>query len=247
MSDPIRILQDDDEFERALLASASSDAGSNAALNRALGALSAAAVVGTGSLGTASASAAAVSALSVAKWAGVGALVGGLGMSAASMVVHSAREARPATPSAQVRLTKAPQRAPALGPIGGERAAPAQAPSAPAPEVAPAPARAASAAVAERGSQLGAELVELRAARSALNSGDPAQALRLLDGFQRSFPSAALAPEATLLRLEALVEAGQSENARRLGERLLQGQPTGPHADRVRALLRRAGSAPSNP
>src|SRR5688500_18808957 len=248
MSDPIRILQADDEFERALLSSAESDAGSNRALKRALAAFSTAALVSTGSVAAsaASASGATLTALSVAKWAGIGALVGGLGMSAASVAVHNAGGARSPAASAQVRISaKAPPRSvqrgleretsslPALSPpLVGEPAEPALS----------APARAKVTTAPERAGGLEAELAELQPARAALNARDPDKALLLLDRFQQSFPRAALGLEASLLRLEALVASGQLESARRLSQRLLQNQPEGPYADRVRALLARADS-----
>jgi hypothetical protein len=80
----------------------------------------------------------------------------------------------------------------------------------------------------------------LQPARAALNAREPHKALLLLDRFEQSFPRAALGPEASVLRLEALVGSGQLESARRLSQRLLRNQPEGPYADRVRALLARA-------
>jgi hypothetical protein len=245
MSDPIRILQADDEFERALLSSAESDAGSNLALKRALAAFSTAALVSTGSVAAsaASASGATLTALSVAKWAGIGALVGGLGMSAASVAVHNAGKTRSPAASAQVRvLATASPRSVERGPERQTSSPPALSPplvEQPAEPPLSVPARAKVTPAPERAEGLEAELAELQPARSALNAQDPDKALLLLERFQQSFPRAALGPEASLLRLEALVESGQIESARRLSQRLLQSQSEGPYADRVRALLAR--------
>lgn len=272
MNDPKRLLDEGSEFERELLGTAERDAGSSAAMRRTLAALTAAAAVGTSSLGAgaATASSAALSAASVVKWAGVGALVGGLGISATSVAVHVSRGPAPvvsavartpgqnATPKlARHALVTPPAVAPAAAaPVLD---APPTAAFAPAPEAlhgdAPATSSAATAPAARprsltapatghgAPSTLGAELDALRAVRTTLAGGEPRRALLQLDTFQRSFPDAALAPEASLLRLEALVASGQAAAARQLGQRLLRAQAVGPHAERVRALLgRNAGS-----
>jgi hypothetical protein len=246
MSDPIRILQADDEFERALLSSAESDAGSTLALKRALAAFSTAALVSTGSVAASAASASGVSltALSVAKWAGVGALVGGLGMSAASVAVREVGETRSTAASAGRRVSAtAPPRSLQPDPKREVASVPALSPppvEQPEEPALSAPTRSKLTPAPERAGGLDAELAELQPARAALNSGNPEKALLLLDRFQQSFPRAALGLEASVLRLEALVGSGQFESARRLSQRLLQNQPEGPYADRVRALLARA-------
>jgi hypothetical protein len=244
MSDPIRILQADDEFERALLSSAESDAGSTLALKRALAAFSTAALVSTGSVAASAASASGVSltALSVAKWAGVGALVGGLGMSAASVAVREVGETRSTAASAGRRVSATAPRSLQPDPKREIASVPVLSPppvEQPEEPALSAPARSKLTPAPERAGGLDAELAELQPARAALNSGNPEKALLLLDRFQQSFPRAALGLEASVLRLEALVGSGQFESARRLSQRLLQNQPEGPYADRVRALLAR--------
>jgi hypothetical protein len=52
-----------------------------------------------------------------------------------------------------------------------------------------------------------------------------------------------LGPEATVLRIEALVLSGQRGAAQALAEQLLQNPANAAHATRVESLLRR----PSNP
>ena len=247
MSEPTRILKEGgDDFERALLASARADKGSGTALRRALAALSAAAIVGTGSVGAAASSGAAITAISIAKWAGVGALIGGVGMSATSAAIHYSR---PAQSPAQTSVAKAPARsrptvlAPAATPrvpVEEPQVAPAPEPLSPAVEPAsPAPRPAASPST-DRESKLAEELSLLREARAALVGKQPEAALLLLQRYERSFSHAALGPEAALLRLEALTESGQVEAAHSLSERLLRAAPTSPYADRVRALSSRS-------
>jgi hypothetical protein len=69
------------------------------------------------------------------------------------------------------------------------------------------------------GSRLSAERTLLDEARRALVEGDAARALARLDDHRRAFPSATLAEERDALRVEALVKAGQNDDARALAER----------------------------
>jgi hypothetical protein len=78
-----------------------------------------------------------------------------------------------------------------------------------------------------------------RARRALYDHRDVHEALRALDEHDRRFPRGALGPEAAVLRVEALLAAGDRPAAEALGARLLAESPSGPLADRVRALLRR--------
>jgi outer membrane protein assembly factor BamD (BamD/ComL family) len=82
----------------------------------------------------------------------------------------------------------------------------------------------------------------LEEARGALASGAPARALSILDGYAARFPRASMAPEASMLRIEALVRAGDLPAAGRAGEAFLTAHPGSPYATRVRSLL--AGQNP---
>ncbi len=86
-------------------------------------------------------------------------------------------------------------------------------------------------------SQLAREVAALDRARAAALAHQPLRVIALLDAYQREFPNGALNPEARVLRIEALAGSGQLDKARALAQKLLAADPTGPLADRVRALV----------
>jgi hypothetical protein len=90
---------------------------------------------------------------------------------------------------------------------------------------------------AARPASLTAEIASLDLARSALADGDAKRALRNLDAHDHDFPNGALAQEAVMLRIEALVATGDMNGARAVGHRFLVGHPDSAHADRIRTLL----------
>lgn len=69
---------------------------------------------------------------------------------------------------------------------------------------------------------------------TALRAKDARAALDLLDRYDRDFPRGALAPEATVARIEALVAAGDLATARALAETFLAAHADSPLAHRVR-------------
>lgn len=81
------------------------------------------------------------------------------------------------------------------------------------------------------------ELAALQQARAALASGDAPQALELLDAYGARFPHGAMAQEATVVRIEALVRAGDRDAAHRAADAFLGAYPQSPYADRIRTLL----------
>lgn len=81
------------------------------------------------------------------------------------------------------------------------------------------------------------ELSLLDSARAALAANDAARALSTLDGYAAKFPSGVLAPEATVLRVDALRRLGRDADARALAERFLEKNGASPLAKRVRAML----------
>jgi len=91
-------------------------------------------------------------------------------------------------------------------------------------------------------SNLADEVAVLDKARTAAVAGDPARTLRLLDSYQRQYPNGNLGPEAQLLRIEALVQNGQSSVALPIARRMLKDAPSGPHAERIRGILPAADS-----
>lgn len=86
------------------------------------------------------------------------------------------------------------------------------------------------------GDSLNRELAKVDSARGALQRGESATALRLLDQYNAEFPKGALRTEALVLRIEALMASGDRATAVRLGKSFLARSPNGTYARRVRAL-----------
>ena len=81
------------------------------------------------------------------------------------------------------------------------------------------------------------ELSMLDRARNALGAGEPARALSILDAYSARFPRGSMVPEATVLRIEALVRAGDRDGAQRVGSAFLVRFPRNPYAARVQSLI----------
>jgi hypothetical protein len=145
------------------------------------------------------------------------------------------RPSRPAAAPISLELAGQPAERDALRVATG-RAEPAPLPPAgAAPDLIPAaPGRVdpASAALA-----LADEVKALDGVREELARGKTALTLTLLDRYDRDFPSGRLAPESQLLRIEALVHAGERDAAERLARDFLVNHPTSAHGARVRSLL----------
>ena len=190
----------------------------------------------------------------VGKWLGVVALVGataGGGYLASS----APRSDAPAAPTPAATLASTPSAAPAPTPVltvaravmpGPTNTVLTPAPPPPAQPRDVAPVTPTNGAVAlpeppppakRSASSLVAETAALDAARRALRAHDPAAALDALDGYARAFPDGSLAPEATVVRIEALSVHGEHARARALAARFLAEHPTSPLADRVRTLM----------
>ena len=93
---------------------------------------------------------------------------------------------------------------------------------------------------AQSPSGLGSEISLLDRARRALDSGDSNAALAALDEHGAKYESGSLVEEAELLRLEALLQRGQSAAALGQAKAFLAAHPKSPHAGRVRRLMERA-------
>ena len=85
--------------------------------------------------------------------------------------------------------------------------------------------------------RLGEEARSLDEASAALARGDPELALHLLDRHGREFPNGQLAPEAALVRLQALKLKGDHAAADTLARQLSSHQPNSRYADRVREIV----------
>jgi hypothetical protein len=74
-------------------------------------------------------------------------------------------------------------------------------------------------------------------ARAALHLGDLARGLAELERYDREFSGGILRPEASMLRIEALVQAGDLARARQLAEIFIATYPPSPHVARIRKLV----------
>jgi TolA-binding protein len=155
-------------------------------------------------------------------------------------------------PRSSVTRTSAPSTARIADSTEPAERAPAQAvqnvdaPSAALPQVAAPPASALqappqaarpTAVPSANGATVATELALLDRAHVAIAAGAPAQALALLDDYVEKFPHGTLEPEATVLRVEALVKAGDRRAAGRAAESLLANSPDSPYARRIESLL----------
>ena len=92
------------------------------------------------------------------------------------------------------------------------------------------------------------EIARVDAARAAVARHQSARALALLDAYEREFSPGAFAVEVSVLRIEALADAGRFEEARRLGERFLSEHRQGAFARRVAATIESLpGTVPQRP
>jgi ABC-2 type transport system ATP-binding protein len=90
-------------------------------------------------------------------------------------------------------------------------------------------------------SALGRALAEeaqlLDRARAAVSQGNASKALELLDEHRSRFPGGTLRPESLYLRMQALRLRGNTKEASRIAEALLDAYPNGPQSAAARALL----------
>jgi hypothetical protein len=179
------------------------------------------------------------------KWFAVMGFVG-IGAAAAAVTLESRQPVTGTHLASEAPLVvvSARQAVPAARPLP----APVPLPSAVAPAVASEPAPTASSAPRATigapkpvepaaSSDLHTQLQTLEEARRALAAGDPARSLSILDTYAATFPRASMAPEATVIRIEALVRAGDRPAAQRVGEAFLATHPQSPYAQHVRSLL----------
>jgi hypothetical protein len=101
-----------------------------------------------------------------------------------------------------------------------------------------------SSTATSRASLLSREVLVLDGARAALASGDAVSARAILDGYDSEFPAGNLRPEATVLRIEALLRAGDVESARSLAQQFERVHPGDSHVGRIRSMIASARAAP---
>jgi hypothetical protein len=256
-----------DEFERDLLASSDVDVPTNRAYQRTLSSIGvglmlplSATAIAQGAGATVAAPAAKFGLLALGKWLAVGAVAGAVTASGAHLTTRalsSAPQRAPAlssaplhAPPASARLAEEPVvEVPVAEPGSGEPAPTPRVPQALArkpaelslvptglpassPPLEPPPAREPALT-----SSLEGEVAAIETARRALGRGAARSALVTLQGYYREFPAGVLQPEARVLEVSALVQAGERESARELGRRIVARDPAGAHAQTVRSLL----------
>jgi len=86
-------------------------------------------------------------------------------------------------------------------------------------------------------SSLRDETAGLDRARSAIAAGNARRGLAELDRHDAAFPHGALAPEAELLRIKALVMTGDGRRAKALARAFVANNPASPHLDQLGSLL----------
>jgi TolA-binding protein len=253
MSDPERLLAGAaNDFEKELLGSWKHEGPSEDAqarvlamvgvgLGGAVGTAGGTAKMGTVASGSIAPKAAAAGTAALVKWLALGAVVTAVGGVAVhyrhratlpTTVVASAPAPAPTTPEVAPVTQPAPTADQALSladsPLHQEPARAARSPR----HVEP----------SDRETSLGDQVAALDRARRAMADGNAATALADVAEYQAKYPHGALAEEAEVLRVEALVAQGDRAGASRAGARFLAAHPASPHAAHVRALL---GSPPS--
>jgi hypothetical protein len=236
-----------DDLERAVLRSAKRDVPPSGNRERFLATLGLGASVATAAAPAAGTAVGAVAKASgftvIAKWVGVGAVVG---LVSGAVAVQMADRGEPAVQ----KMHSVGQSGQAVGAV-----TPAQVPP-PAPASTKAPTPVAQPELEARSSStpvrmspmpsarlpVDQEIAVLDRARKTLRAGEPERALGDLEEYTQRFPDGVLGPEAQVLRIEALAHRDPGR-ASALARAFLQKNPRSPLAKRVGALLNRLESA----
>jgi hypothetical protein len=161
------------------------------------------------------------------KWVAIGAL----GSSSALALVRAPELLR-STPSVPAARAPRPKpRAVASEPRAAHRVLTAE----PEPDLEPDSAAPLTAPSTPR-TDVAREIALLDSARAALLAGDAGKALRLLHALDQ-LSARALVPEATVLRVRALLASGRLTEAQHVAERFYRSAPHAPQASVLRALL----------
>ncbi len=232
MSDPRRLTEEVDGLEGSLLRAAKAYRPSERSKQATLVVVGAAAVAATASTATTATRIAAwkLGGLGVLVLVALGGVVYGVSGSRTAPLAKT-NSVAVAEPAASVPVVPAPAvPAPAVAieePIASASVLPATSAPASLALAAPKPSVALS---------LSDEIKILDRARAALGS-DPKGALAALDEHRRLFPKPNLGLEATVIRIDALVQAGQRAAAKVLAKDFLVRHPTSPQAARIRKLV----------
>ena len=229
MNDPVRLLASPEatDLEKELLGAWGDEKPSAAARDKTLAALGLAGGAAAAAAGSIAPKAIASGWALVAKWIGLGAIVVGATAVGVTRLAH--HDAAPTQTVAATPLERHTATPPA--PIATTTATTVELPDSP-------PAQHAHAhAAAPVASSITQQVAALDRARGALDAGDTSRAVRLVDAYEAEYPSGAFVQEAEVVRIEALVRAGNAAEADRAGKHFLAAYPKSPHDARVRSLL----------
>ncbi len=135
-------------------------------------------------------------------------------------------------PGSALALEVTPRAADPAPPLDPSPALPLATPQASAP-----PAPSSSAGPSPAPTSLHDEAALLESVRASLATSHVARALTLLDAYDARFAAGALAEEAVVLRVQALLAAGRREDARRIADDFARRYPGSSYVPRVRALI----------
>ncbi|HEY8946397.1 MAG TPA: hypothetical protein VIM73_19235 [Polyangiaceae bacterium] len=221
-----------DDLMARLIRAGAAETPSKRSLQRTLSALG----VGGAMLGTSAATAStmttagSLSLLGIAKFVALGALGGGVVLSAAYGVGTLGDEAVPARASAPVRAPAVTATATSAS-AGDFPAVEASAVSSP-PPLRPAGARPQT---AESKAALAVEIAFVDRCREAFQQGRLHDALVLSEEYERAFERPRLLPEVLYLRLQAYERTGDERRASALAIRLIREYPNNPHSASARS------------
>jgi hypothetical protein len=233
MTDPTRLIdeQGGDELESSLLQLARNEGPSADGRRKMLAAIAAASAT---SLATQNAQAASTAGkgMTAAKW-GVVAVV-----ALAVPAIFLLRGGQDATPLKPVPgALKAPATEVKATPVAPTEAeVPAPLALEDLPTLPAAPVSGAAPSSKQPQGSLAEEVAQLQKAKLALKGGSPAEALAELATYSQRFPRPMLGAEATVLRIEALSQSGDTARAKKLAEGFLAKNPNSPYAARLRNL-----------
>jgi len=238
MNDPVRLLASPEatDLEKELLGAWGDEQPSAASRDKTLAALGLAGGAAAAAAGSMAPKAIASGWALVAKWIGLGAIVvGATAVGVTRLAHHDATPAQPvaATPLERHAAAPPPPIAATATTVELSDSPPAQHTHARA--VAPAPCS--GACGADGSSSITQQVAALDRARVALDAGDTSRAVKLVDAYEAEYPSGAFVQEAEVVRIEALVRAGNAAEADRAGKHFLGAYPKSPHDARVRSLL----------
>jgi len=245
MKDLSRLLDDTqtDPLEADLLRLARGEGPTGEGRRRILAGLGVAAAVSAVATNSAASAAAAPLAMppvattsAALKWFAVGTVAAGASVAGFLLWHHGAA---PKSASPQLAAATVPASPPASPDTGNVSATPAAPQAVTRLEDLPTLPAATPDAHAASTPSLAEEVAAIKSAKTALAAGDPSQALHELDAYRAHFPHGRLVQEAAVVRIEALVRAGNTAAANAAADRFLAGNEGSPYAARVRSLVGR--------